>query len=58
MALAASDIADFNSENDTAISFKIKEKITGQTSSKGTKIVEIMVPIKYPRNLGELLKCL
>ena len=56
MDWAAGDIANFSSDNDTAISFKIKEKITGQTSSKGTKIVEIMVPIKYPRNFRGTLE--
>ena len=36
-------IVNFVADN-TTISFKIKEKITGQTSNYGSKNVEIMVP--------------
>ena len=41
------DIADFTAANPTTDSFKIKEKIPGQTDNNGTKNVEIMVPLKY-----------
>ena len=39
-------------------SFKSKVKITGKTPDDGnTKDVEIIVPLKYLSNFGELLKC-
>ena len=39
-------------------SFKSKIKITGKTPAAGnTKDVEIIVPLKYLSNFGELLKC-
>ena len=39
-------------------SFKSKVKITGNTPADGnTKNVEIIVPLKYLSNFGELLKC-
>ena len=39
-------------------SFKSKIKITGKTSNNDNKKdVEIMVPLKYLSNFGELLKC-
>ena len=40
------DIVIFTKNNLTE-SFKLKEKITGQTEAKGTKDVEIMIPLKY-----------
>ena len=39
------NIAEFNANHATTDSFKIKEKITGQTSNNGTKDVELMVPL-------------
>ena len=40
-------------------SFKSKIKITGKTPNNGNeKDVEIIVPLKYLSNFGELLKCL
>ena len=36
--------------------FKIKEKITGQTSNYVTKNVEIMVPLKYLSNFWRTLE--
>ena len=42
----------------TTNSFKIKEKITGETFSDDTKSVEIMVPLKYLSNFRDLLKCI
>ena len=44
-------IVDFNADNATTDSFKIKEKITGQTGDYGRKDVEIMVPLKHLSNL-------
>ena len=39
-------------------SFKSKIKITGETPADGNeKDVEVMVPLKYLSNFGELLKC-
>ena len=43
-------------ENNTTDSFKFKAKITGQTGNNGTKIVEIMVPIKYLSNFWRTLE--
>ena len=51
------DIVDFNGANATD-SFNFKTKITGQTNDDGIINIEIMVPLKYLSNFGELLKCL
>ena len=40
----------------TTNSFKIKEKITGETFSDDTKSVEIMVPLKYLSNFSRPLE--
>ena len=45
LALDDGDIVDFNAANATINSFKIKEKITGQTGNKDTKNAGIMVPL-------------
>ena len=42
----ACDVINFPANN-ISISFKCKEKITGQKYSNGTKHDEIMVPLKY-----------
>ena len=36
--------------------FLMKQKITGQTGSGGTKDVEIMVPLKYVSSLSRTLE--
>ena len=36
-----------NINNNNSVSFKSKEKITGQADNNGTQDVEIMVPAKY-----------
>ena len=41
-------------ENNTTDSFNFKAKITDQTGNDGTKDVEIIVPLKYLSNFGEL----
>ena len=41
-------------ENNLTDSFNFKAKITGQTGDNGTKNVEIMAPLKYLSNFGEL----
>ena len=41
------EIQDFIAANAITDSFKIKEKITGQTGNNGRKDVEIMVPLNY-----------
>ena len=52
------NIVDFSATNTTDV-FKFKSKITGQTNNDGEiNNVEIMVPLKYLHNFGELLKCL
>ena len=43
------DIIDFPSNN-SSISFKFKQEMTGPTGNDGTKIFEIMVPLKYLKN--------
>ena len=54
--LAANNaITDFNVDNATTDTFKIKEKITGKTENNGTKNVEIMVPLKYHSNFWRTL---
>ena len=49
-------ITDFNVDNATTDTFKIKEKITGKTENNGTKNVEIMVPLKYHSNFWRTLE--
>ena len=45
-ALAADNtITNFTENNAITDSFKIKERITGETGNDGTKNVEIMVPL-------------
>ena len=51
----ASTLVDFPGNS---ASFKFKQKITGSTGTDGTKAVQIMVPLKYLSNFGEVLKCL
>ena len=51
------NVTDFTEANVTN-SFNLKGKLTGQTGEKGTQNAEIMVPLKYLSNFGELLKCL
>ena len=52
------DIVTFNGANDTD-SLNFKSKIIGKTNDDGDiENVEIMIPLKYLSNFGELLKCL
>ena len=55
-ALVDNTITDFNAANATTDSFKIKEKMTGQTGNSGTKNVEIMVPLKFLSNFWRTLE--
>ena len=55
-ALVANTITDFYAANATTDSFKIKEKMTGQTGNSGTKNVEIMVPLKFLSNFWRTLE--
>ena len=41
-----SDFTNFNVANYTTGSFKIKEKLTGETGDDGAKNVEIIIPLK------------
>ena len=41
------NIIDLPGNNNNSISFKVKRQITEQTGNGGTKVVEIMVPLKY-----------
>ena len=49
---------DFSPDDNNSISFKCKEKLTGQKGNDGTKDVDITVPLKYLSVSGETLKCL
>ena len=55
-ALAANAVIDFIVANAITDSFRIKEKITGQTGNNGTEDVEIMVPLKHLSNLWRTLE--
>ena len=48
------NIIEFTSDNNS-ISFKFKEKITGQTRNDSTKGVEIIAPLKYISNFCRTL---
>ena len=48
-------IAEFTAGNTTG-SFNFKSKITGQTGNNGTKVVEIIVPLKYLSNFWRTLE--
>ena len=41
---------DFPNDSNNSISFKFKQKITGQTVNNETKDVETMIPLKYLSN--------
>ena len=51
----AGTIANFSAACNSD-SFNFKQKITGVTADNGTKIVEIMVPLKYLNNFGRTLE--
>ena len=53
---ANGDIVDFNADNTTTDSFKIKEKITGKTGDNGGTNVEIMLTSKYLSNFSRTLE--
>ena len=46
---ANGNIVDFNADNDTTDSFKIKEEITGQTNNDDKKDVEITLKLKISK---------
>ena len=50
------NIIDFSNGNNNTASFKLKQKITGQSGKCGTKNVEIMVPLKYLSNFSRTLE--
>ena len=41
---------DFPNDSNNSVSFKFKQKITGQTVNNETKDVETMIPLKYLSN--------
>ena len=47
---------NFNADNAINDSFKIKEKVTGQTVDNVKKNIEITVPFKYLSNFGKTLE--
>ena len=48
-------IVNFN-ENNLTNSFNIKANMTGQTENNGTKVFEIMVPLKHLSNFWRTLE--
>ena len=57
-ALVANAVTDFTVANAIIDSFKMKEKIRGETGNNGTKKVELMVPLKYLSNFWRTLQVL
>ena len=55
MNVANCNIVNFDVDNATIDSFKIKEKIMCKTGNDGTKNVELMVPLKYLSNFWRTL---
>ena len=53
---AVNAITDLYADNATSDSFKIKEKITGNTDDNGRTDVKIMVPLKYLSNFWGILE--
>ena len=51
-----SAIIDFGDDDNDSVSFKFKQKITGETDASGTKHVEIMVSLKYLSNFWKTLE--
>ena len=49
-------ITNFTDGNATTNSFSLLVKLTGQTGNNGTKIVEIVVPLKYLGNFCKILE--
>ena len=49
-------VIHFPAANNNSASFKSKRKIVGSTGSNGTKIVEIVVPLKYVRKFRRTLE--
>ena len=47
---------NFPAANNNSGSFKFKQKATGKTADGGTKIVKIMVPLKYLSNFWRTLE--
>ena len=50
------NIIDFPANNNNSVAFKFKHQITGKTGNGGTKMVNIMVPLKYLSNLWRTLE--
>ena len=50
------NIIDFSASNNNSASFKFKKQITGQIRNRGTKNIEIMVPLKYLSNFWKTLE--
>ena len=47
---------DFPANNNNSISFKFKQKITGQTRNNGAKDVEVTVPLKISKEFWRTLE--
>ena len=50
------NIIDFPANNNNSVLFKFKHQITGKTENGGTKMVNIMVPLKHLSNLWRTLE--
>ena len=44
------NIIDFYANNNISISFKLKQKMTRLRGNNGTKVTEVMIPLKYLRS--------
>ena len=47
LTFAANAVTDFTVANSISDSFKVKQKVTGETDNNDTNIVEVMVLLKY-----------
>ena len=53
---ALTDASDIDNTPGNSVSFKFKEKITGQIGNDGTTDAEIMLPLKYLSNFWRTLE--
>ena len=51
-------VIDFSADSNNNISFKLKQKIAGQTGNNGKENVKIMVPLNYLSNFWKALEIL
>ena len=51
-----SNVIDVPTDNNSGMSFKFEEIITGKTGNDGTKDVELMISLKYRSNFWRTLE--